>query len=40
MTSPDEDGRKKIGKMFISLIGGLMIAIFAYVFVGLLANLL
>jgi hypothetical protein len=40
MTSPDEDGRKKIGKMFISLIGGILIAIFAYVFVGLLANLL
>jgi hypothetical protein len=39
ITSPDEDGWKKIGKTLISLVVGIMIAIFAYVFIRLLANL-
>ncbi len=39
MTSPSEDGFKKIGKMLVSVIVGILIAVFAYVFVSLLANL-
>lgn len=39
ITSPDEDGWKKIGKMLVSVIAGILIAVFAYIFIRLLANL-